>query len=519
MSETGRERLYWLVSVLALAVACAHLDRLADVVWPFDNHSSKLLILGVFLGALPVALVIHLLLECFGRALSGRWPLPRMFMRWPSGSFENEIPLPIQETVGATTARLTALGFLVPEPQLLDDGTIHLSARKPKTNPCHGFLDNAFGATVLLRAAPDGQRTTTTATVCEHDLVTVETGEREKLHRLAEYVSLAAESLDVRSVPLTAYTGLTLAWVAILALALMPGLTGTKATVVSLGLLGAVVYAAIAGTAIWRNRERSFGLRVVAAAVVLGALPFVFRAVHDARSPALARVTSMQWQVVILVVFVLGIMLAGETHIRRLAKEGRAGGIGRQAARRVVLYGGIFGLMLVGMGSMIWLDARRMTERQPVTALEIENGGARSHGRWVRVQGWMDISRSRWMGTRDGRRYFIPVISEPGHEPVAAVFWMKQDRFEKLKSDAGGDELIPGAFDGVVGGFGLNDEERAQFEDNDIPLTSDCVEVEYELTPGVLASRAWAPAGIGLGVLAAVGVVAGTLVSLPRKSQ
>jgi hypothetical protein len=517
MSEKGRERLYGLVSLLVLAVACTHVDRLAQVAWPFDANSSKLLILGVFLGALPLALVIHLLLECVGRALSGRWPVPRMLMRRPSASFEHETSLPLQETSDATSARLTALGFVPPEPELATEGTAHLSAVKPKTQPCNGFLDNSFGATVILHAAPDGQRTRSAVTVTEYDLVTVETGEREKLGRMAEYLALATDSLDVRSVPLAAYTGLTLAWVAILAVALLPGLTGVEATAVSLGLLGGVVYAAVAGTGIWRNRERSFGLRIVATAAALGALPFAIRAVHDLRSPALARVTPGQLQVIVLIACMLGFTLAGETRIRRLAKEARAGGIGRQAARRVVLYGGLFGLMLVLMGATIWLDARRMTERQPLSAAQFENG-PRPYGRWVRVRGWMDITRSRWMGTRDGRKYFIPVVSQPGHEPVAAVFWMKQDRFDKLRAELGEDELIFGEFDGIVGAFHLSDKERAQFADNDIPLADDCVEVEYELTPDVLRSRAWVPMATGLGVLVVIGLVA-ALVSLPRKSQ
>lgn len=257
-----------------------------------------------------------------------------------------------------------------------------------------------------------------------------------------------------------------------------------------------------------RYRQEQFGIPLALASVAIAALPYAARLVIN--PPHLPNVALGEWAPLVLAAGMIWLIFLGEWRLRWKVAAGRTRrGLVAAALHRARWYGAALGLFLFGVAASIALDVAALGPVRDVRVRDIEAGAvAPKH---LRLEGVLDLGRARWRRTRTYTEHYIPVVSEPGHEPVALVLRVPGERFDSLMEAEvhrpEQDSAPAGHYQGIIlHSAKLGDEARQAFERAGTPLRPDCVEMEYGLTPAGYAARGWMALWAGLGAWALVGL-------------
>src|SRR5437868_6406981 len=137
----------------------------------------------------PAAMLMELLIEVAAALLRGRVPRLGLMLKHPAAMATNAPPEPVDAAMARVAQRLAALGF-THEAHVPADrpGAVVVRASKTADARQQAFLDHKFEAVVMLSPSTAGPGTDVAATVSQIDTILIDTGERERLRRLAEYL-------------------------------------------------------------------------------------------------------------------------------------------------------------------------------------------------------------------------------------------------------------------------------------------------------------------------------------------
>jgi hypothetical protein len=146
----------------------------------------------------------------------------------------------------------------------------------------------------------------------------------------------------------------------------------------------------------------------------------------------------------------------------------------------------------------------------PVHVRELE-AGKPPPSRWLRVEGFFDLDRGRWLKSGSLQNHYVPLVSRPDRNPVAVVLLLDDAELQELlRRDDG---PLYGEYAGGVQLGSPDKNVRRALQEHGTELADGCIVLEYRLTPRDLAKRALPALWLGAGVLAVIvlGHVAGRL--------
>jgi hypothetical protein len=237
------------------------------------------------MASIPAALLAELIVEVVAALVAGRVPRPGIFLRDATGVATSALPEPPDVVAPRVVERLEALGFTaLTHTPVGPPGVLEIRSGKRADPLQQAFLDGKFSAVVTLAPLPgplpEQTGTAAAATVTFLDTIVIDTGERERLRRTAEHLCLRDAELSVPTVPFTAYAGLMLAWAPLLWLTFARArFDAHEAQGLAVCLKGAAGFAAFSTLQILIKPKRLFGLRIVAATLLLAIAPYVAKAI------------------------------------------------------------------------------------------------------------------------------------------------------------------------------------------------------------------------------------------------
>ena len=263
MSERDRERFYWRLCLLfALASPLCVLTTARS---GFHPEFSTLYFSLIGFAAIPFAIFVDLL-----RATLCGEPV-RVWVVRPTVNVGRSLAQPVAQARAAVVSRLSECGFGYTQGAAAEAGAEVFKFGKEKSPMLSAFLDHAFFGEMTLRAAGSGSSVTCRLTF--DDTAILDTGERERLTALCDYLTLKSQSFTHESIPMPLFCGLVLSLVTAL-LTLAPGRVVGDTFLTSLaasaaGLLASSVYFLL------KDRAHLFGYRLIAGGMYLASVPFL----------------------------------------------------------------------------------------------------------------------------------------------------------------------------------------------------------------------------------------------------
>ena len=476
----------------------------------------------VLLAALPLTLALHLLVDALAALARGHLPTARLFVKHPTASASNHLAGPPEAAARQVAERMQALGFhadVAPAPENdSPEGTwdaqgaegtaatqdvgaapaVHVRAAKAATPHGQSFLDAAFEAKVRAAGSDGdaGERTRVEATVTQLTTLILDTGESQRLRGLAEYFCLRSDRFEAPVVPFLAYWGATLAWGAVLGAALMRPHAWWQQTAVVASSFTGTALCVVALVQAWRRPAELFGVPLALASVAAALMPYAVRLI--VAPPRLRRMPSGYAEVVLLAALVLATMIAGELRYRRRAAAAPPGAAPSPLLHRLRWFGSAFALFLLGMAALIALEAATAGEARPIHARELE-AGTPPPSRWLRVRGFFDLERGRWLKSGTLENHYVPLVSRPGRNPVAVLLLLDDAELQELLRDDEG--FLYGEYAGWSQSGAPDNNVRRGLQEHGTELADGCIVLEYRLTPRDLAKRALPALWLGAGVL------------------
>lgn len=281
LTEKNRERIFWRLSLFFVLVSPLTVFQLLRTHYAFAFN--PILLAVVCFVSLPLSLLVDMVLI----KLFDTTSVLRFWVVKPVDEVRHVLSMPVQDgevlfeellqktyvkkIAHTIQARLTEFGFQsdVHEEK---SGALVIVFRKSQQNPVLSFIDHAFFGEAhvgLLGAAVDVRLRTTF-----DDTLILETGEFERLRALGNYLALKTPQFSYKSVPLTIYCGLNLAFVTTI-VGTIPYLSSHVGNLLLTCMAAGAGGLILAGLVLMqRRRERMFGYRLAFAALYLGLLPF-----------------------------------------------------------------------------------------------------------------------------------------------------------------------------------------------------------------------------------------------------
>lgn len=262
MSERDRERLYWRLSLLlALASPLAVLTTARAGFSP-DFNVALFTVIGFL--SIPFAVLVDLLRT----TLCGD-PV-RLWVVKPTANAGRALAHPFPQAREAIVGRLAECGFACATAGG-PGGAEVIRFGKAKSPMLSSFLDHAFFGEMTLKASGPGSSVSCTITF--DDTAILDTGERERLSSLCDYLTLKSSAFTYEGVPLTLFCGLVLSFVTAL-LTLVPRRVVGDAFLTSLALSAAGLLAS-GVVFVLKDRAHNIGLRLAAGGIYLASIPFL----------------------------------------------------------------------------------------------------------------------------------------------------------------------------------------------------------------------------------------------------
>jgi len=263
MSERDRERFYWRLCLL-LALA-SPLSVLTTAKAGFHPDFSPLYFTLIGFASIPFAIFVDLL-----RATLCGEPV-RIWVVKPSVNAGRSLAQPFAQARAAVLSRLSECGFRYAPGDAAEPGAEVFKFGKEKSQMLSAFLDHAFFGEMTLSAAESGSAVTCRLTF--DDTAILDTGERERLVALCDYLILKSQTFTHESVPMPLFCGLVLSFVTAL-VTLVPGRVVGDTFLTSLAASAAGM---LASSVVFLRKDPAhlFGYRLIAGGMYLASVPFL----------------------------------------------------------------------------------------------------------------------------------------------------------------------------------------------------------------------------------------------------
>lgn len=274
MLEQKREGFYWRISLFFVFMSPWILYLLSKMsLNPFVGLSLFIFKQVVTVGMFTNIAIVILLEMLYSRIVEGK----TSFKFWvvnPSVEYRNRAQGSVRGCTQAIEQKLKHLGFQTEISQNFKadrEGQL-IQFQKSAKKPVHHFLDHAFSGKVTL--TPAFNSVDIHAQLTFEDTLILETGEKNKLQAISEFIALKAPELRMKGVPFTLYCGLIFAYATIITgFFISIGWSPNYAVFNSLALsgIGSILLSLFFS---FKNGKDFMGWRLVFSGLYLAAMPY-----------------------------------------------------------------------------------------------------------------------------------------------------------------------------------------------------------------------------------------------------